>query len=54
MYMVVDGGWSLKVSKLSAEARDNGSCWFQIRMVLGKKEKRCAFTVDYGIRNLML
>ena len=37
MYMVLDGSWSLKVSKLGVETRDDGS-WFQIQMALNWEE----------------
>ena len=44
---------SLKASKLGAETTCCGS-WFQILVVLGKKEYVCAFTDDCGTRNFML
>ena len=53
MCRVLNGSRCLKVSKLGAETAYSGS-WFHIRIVLGKKEYRCAFTVDCGKQNLML
>ena len=48
MCRVLDSSCCLKVSK----ATYSGT-WLHIRMVLGKKECRCAFTVDCGRQNLM-
>ena len=53
MCRVLYGSSCLKVSKLGAEMAYSGS-WFHIRIVLWKKEYRCAFTVDCGKQNLML
>ena len=51
--MVVFCSCSLQASKLVAETTCCGS-WFQIFMVLGKTEYRCAFTDDCGMRYFML
>ena len=53
MCRVLNGSCCLKVSKLGVETAYSGG-WFHIWIVLGKKECRCAFTVDCGRQNLMV
>ena len=53
MCRVLNGSRCLKVSKLGAETAYSGN-WFHIPIMLGKKECRCAFTVDCGKQNLKL